>query len=137
MLKRIITDSICKEKYLELFENLSPLNKDFSIAHNPAIPSILEKTFGYKPKFISFYDEDELIGVIPACSVNGKFVSMPHFSYGGFVGKKQIDQSLIQTALSDFNKFEIRGMNKVSEFYSEDKLTAYLFLKDNEEGTIS
>lgn len=92
-----------------------------TIAHNPCLGPILEKTFGYKSHNQIMMKDDKVVAVMPSVLFGGKAVSMPHFSYGGPVvdSKENID---LESILPD-SKFEIRSLSKVSEYSTNEKLT--------------
>lgn len=107
-----------------------------TIAHNPSLGTVLSKTFGYKYKTWFVISNNETIGVFPSFDVNGKIVSIPHFSYGGAFVKNGYEEYLndINTQLINFfDKSEIRSFTKSSRFYASNKISSFIYLKGTEE----
>lgn len=77
-----------------------------TIADNPCLSRIIADYYNYS------CDED---GVW----IGNKYVSMPFFSYGSEKAKAKIKA---------FKKWEYRGFEPVSEFYTSDKTTSFLYL---------
>lgn len=104
-----------------------------TIAHNPCLGPILEKTFGYKSENKFIKKGSKVVGVLPVVKVGKKLVSMPHFSYGGPIMdlKEQIELDL-KTALEN-KKFEVRSFKKLSEHVYDKKITAVIELKSSVE----
>lgn len=94
-----------------------------TIAHNPCLGVILSKTFGYTYKNYLVKDGDEIVGVLPTVAVGSKIVSMPHFSYGGPLFKKNYSKKVDYSSLLKENNFEIRSFKKLSDFTKQNKST--------------
>ncbi|MFD0797137.1 GNAT family N-acetyltransferase [Maribacter chungangensis] len=114
------------------------LNKErgtqlITIAHNPSLGPILEKTFGYTSQNMVISYNDEMIGVLPVVRIGDKLVSMPHFSYGGPVINTDADIELCLTTALDNNRFEARSFDKLTDNLYEDKITCIIDLKETEE----
>ncbi len=128
----IVTKTDCaynKEIILQFISSLDVTKYEYTIAHNPIIPHILNKVFGYNPKFVYYYNNDncdELIGYMPGVIFNYKFISMPHFSYGGIATRNQ--DLLFNSSQINESKYEIRSFQKYSDYRYEDKVTSYLNL---------
>lgn len=133
MIKSVVSKDIDLSQYLALVDELDPCKMEYTIAHNPEIPFILNKTFGYEPKFVSYYKDSQLVATVPGCKFKGRFISVPHFSYGGVLKKRNVDLNFEEGIRNVSNKYEIRSFNKISDHFTDDKVTAYLILKDNEE----
>ena len=121
------------EKIWNDFLEKEKANQMVTIAHNPCLGSILSKTFGYTHKNYFITEGEDIVGVLPTVNIGGKIVSMPHFSYGGPILKKGlIDNFDLSTLLSDSN-YEVRSFNKLSEHYTDEKLSCVLELQPTEE----
>lgn len=122
-----IKEDVKLEEILEYFKSLDVTKNEYSIAHNPIIPQILNKIFGYKPKYLCYYsDNSDLIGYMPGVILKNKFISMPHFSYGGIATNSP--NLLFNHSQIKESKFEIRSFQKYSDYRYEDKVTSYLNL---------
>lgn len=137
----IVTKTDCtynKEIISQFISSLDVTKYEYTIAHNPIIPHILNKVFGYNPKFIYYYNNDncdKLIGYMPGVIFNYKFISMPHFSYGGIATKNQ-DLLFNPTQINE-SKFEIRSFQKYSDYRYENKVTSYLDITRDEKDLFS
>jgi len=67
------------------------------VSFNPSLLGFYSDYFNWNPYYFLVYDEGQIIGVFPLLDTGRKFVSLPHFSYGG----------LIQLKKSDFNTGEL------------------------------
>ncbi len=101
-----------------------------TIAHNPSLGPILEKTFGYESQNLLINKNDEVIGVLPIVKIGGKLVSMPHFSYGGPIINAESDIDLCLTTVLENNKFEARSFDKLTDNLYENKVTCIVELKE-------
>lgn len=120
-------DKYNKEIILQFINSLDVTQNEYTIAHNPIIPHILNKVFNYKPKYIFYYNNDsrdKLIGYMPGVMFNNKFISMPHFSYGGIATSCQ--ELLFSPSQIKETNFEIRSFEKYSDYRYENKVTSYL-----------
>jgi hypothetical protein len=70
---------------------------------NPSLFSFYQKHFHWKPYYFLLYTEDQLTGLLPLVNTGKKWVSLPHFSYGGVLVDKdfrfQESGSLIHSAI--------------------------------------
>ncbi|MFW5895670.1 MAG: GNAT family N-acetyltransferase [archaeon] len=104
-----------------------------TIAHNPTLSKILKKSFGFDSKNIMIKQSDKIIGVFPISIINGKLVSIPHFSYGDILlngsetEKKKIRDKILN------KQYEIRSFEAFSAYYNDLKIMSYLELKDSVE----
>ena len=112
------------------FVNNNKENQIVTIAHNPSLTRILSKTFGYKSRCYFIMEGEDIIGVLPGVDFRNKFVSMPHFSYGGPLSKKKIGKSHINQLLN-YQDFDIRSFDILSENYNEEKIICYLNLESS------
>lgn len=101
-----------------------------TIAHNPSLGPILEKTFGYTSENMLINMNDEMVGVLPLVKIGDKLVSMPHFSYGGPILNTEADIDLCLTKVLNNNKFEARSFDKLTDNLYENKVTCILALKE-------
>ena len=104
-----------------------------TIAHNPSLGNILSKTFGYSDESMFIMKDGQIIGLLPALKVGSKLVSMPHFSYGGPVFKRNLEEvSKIEDIFPD-GKFEIRSFERLTEHVYDKKVSCVLKLYSNAE----
>lgn len=120
-----LSESIDINSCLAIIRKLNPLKGEYTIAHNPELPIILNKIFGYKPCYINILSGNGLTGFVQGCMIGGKFVSTPHFSYGGVVGLESMPLDYCEL----LKKYEIRSLKIESRFYDALKVTAYLHLE--------
>ena len=73
------------EIHPELLLELSGGERFITHAHNPSLVRVLEKTFGWKGAAFLLMENQKPIGYFSCMMINGRMVSMPHFSYGGLV----------------------------------------------------
>lgn len=121
------------QELTEYVSALDPLAHEYTLAHNPVIPVLLHDIFGYVPRYLKYTDErtGELLGFMNGVEFNGKFISVPHFSYGGAACKNP--QTAIEIEQSISGDFEIRSFFRSSEYHSDKKVTAYLNLTGGED----
>lgn len=104
-----------------------------TIAHNPSLKIILEESFGFKTSNYLVKKEGKVVGVFPCTKINGKIVSMPHFSYGDLLISSKGDlKKEIRKKLMGSN-FEIRSFESFSANVDDSKVVCYLSLKNSEE----
>ncbi len=121
------SESVDVDLIVNYIANLDPLKGEYTIAHNPIIPQILESIFDYKPRYTLIQNESgELLGFMNGVMFNGKYISVPHFSYGGAATNNIQVAKELESSIN--GRFEIRSFRKVSSFFSEDKVTSYLNL---------
>ena len=130
-LKDKLTDDELKNINLlvmECFKDTPP------IAMNTLTLDILNKSFSFEKKTILFYEKKSLVGGIFFSIVNNKFVSLPHFSCSELFyqkGYKDILYKKIFNYLTSNNlDYEIRSFDKLSKYYSDQKVISYLELQD-------
>lgn len=127
-----ISSQRCDEQILSFIQDLNPWLGEYTLAHNPIIPNILNEVFGYTPDYkIYKNDKGEIIGFMNGVYIGKKYVSMPHFSYGGIASKHP---DLIEKEESNFqNSFLVRSFHHSSFYYTDEKITAYLNIEGGEE----
>lgn len=101
-------------------------NQMITIAHNPSLGPILEKTFGYKSQNRLMLKEGKLVGVLPAVLFKNKVVSIPHFSYGGPIVDSNEEITIDLNSLFQGKKFEVRSFSKLSEHVYDKKISCVL-----------
>lgn len=85
-----------------------------SIAHNPTLFSFFSNQLWLKPIYLFILDDQHTIGLLPIVQVGRKFISIPHFSGGGFCWKKGFEPDLSESS------FLSKLINKITA----DKLAA-------------
>ncbi|WP_419213949.1 GNAT family N-acetyltransferase [Maribacter sp. X9] len=126
------TDNKLWNGFLEREKN----NQMVTIAHNPCLGPILAKTFGYSFTNYLVKEDNEIIGVLPTVNVGGKIVSMPHFSYGGPIINAENYQNLNFSELLNVSKFEVRSLLRLSQHYTDEKISCVLNLQNTEDEMI-
>lgn len=89
-----------------------------TIAHNPHFFSFFSDYLSLLPYYFILKEKDNSIGFLPVVKAGNRFISMPHFSYGGiyFISKASIDEEeLIQMVL-----VEIENQKPEAGFYAVD-----------------
>lgn len=130
-----LSDNRDNEAWNEFLEG-EKINQLITIAHNPSLGPILEKTFGYTSKNSVILKDDKVIGVMPMVEVRGRAISIPHFSYGGPVLDSKENVQLNLSSLLKGRKFEIRGFSKLTKFFNDQKIIAVVKLVDSIEEQI-
>jgi hypothetical protein len=123
-------------EYLDFIKENSNSKCLLTIAHNPSLRIVLSKSFGYEYKYWFIISNKEIIGVFPSFFVNGKMVSIPHFSYGGAFVKKGYEEYLDYInyqLIHFFKKSEIRSLTKSSKYYSSNKVASFISLKNEDD----
>ncbi|SVB60265.1 uncharacterized protein METZ01_LOCUS213119, partial [marine metagenome] len=86
-------ESECSIILDEIFNFLSTTDSLVTSCHNPDILDILCDSFGYSKDILIVKKNNEFEGFIPliiVSSLGARIVSMPHFSYGGYLGNKDL-----------------------------------------------
>jgi hypothetical protein len=104
-----------------------------TIAHNPCLADILAMTFGYTAQNKFLRKDGDIVGVLPAVRVGNKWVSMPHFSYGGPLLGSSTKINLNLNSVLTNGKFEVRSFNRWTEHVQENKATFIIELRASEE----
>lgn len=104
-----------------------------TIAHNFSIGLVLEKTYNFKFEPFKIVKGNDIIGFLPFSRIGTKLVSMPHFSYGGWMQDNAVQKEEINALIKqlDCDDFEIRSFEICSPHFSDDKVTCYLKLEDS------
>lgn len=108
-------------------------------AHNPCLLGILTQTFGWKGSTFVIKQNDELAGFISCMCINGRLVSMPHFSFGGIVTSHPDRKAMYSAVLPllyryfmhtppDDITFLVRDRDKISDYTNDTKVISWLDL---------
>lgn len=112
-------------------------NQLITIAHNPSIGPILEKTFGYESQNMVITEGDKMVGVLPVVKVGKKLVSMPHFSYGGPIMDSNKEVEFDIETVFDNKKFEARSFKKLTDYLCDKKVSTIVELKASAEDQLN
>lgn len=123
---KLITSIQDMEIWQEVIKSIKS-NQLVTIAHNPCLGNILADTFGYKSESYLILDGKKIIGVLPGVRIGSKYVSMPHFSYGGPIFISNEFNKMLNEFLPKL-KYDIRSFNKLSNFINDEKVTCYIKL---------
>lgn len=107
-------------------------NHIVTFAHNTRIGLALEKTFNYKYSLLLFKKNEKsnnIIGGFPYCKVGKNYVSMPHLSYGGLLGRNDLLENLNSLLEKDFKHYEIRDFLNYTKYYNSNKIATFLNIK--------
>jgi hypothetical protein len=120
--------SISPEKGAEQWHHFIQNHASLSLlSFNPSLLDFYGNYFGWKPYYFLIYDGERLTGIFPLVDTGRKFVSLPHFSYGGMIwaDKQQLNTpEVIQTLVrlvreekpeTGFLKFQINAQNSLKE----------------------
>ncbi len=91
------------------------------VSFNPALYSFFISYYGWKPYYLLFKYQGEILGVFPLVYTGRAWVSLPHFSYGGCLFNKN-DINLKDTIVIDIIS-EINSLNIPAGFYTYDMLS--------------
>lgn len=115
------------------FLSIEKGNQLITMAHNPSLGSILEKTFGYESQNMVIKKGSKLVGVLPIVKVGKKLVSMPHFSYGGPIIDSKEQLTIDLETVFENKKFEARSLEKLTKNVYDNKVTSIIELKSSAE----
>ncbi len=106
-------------------------------AHNPCLVGILKRTFGWEGNTFVIKQNDVTVGFITCMCINGRLVSMPHFSFGGIMtsltDRKAMYSEVLpllyhyymNTRTGDIT-FLMRDRDKISDFTNDTKVISWL-----------
>lgn len=108
-------------------------------AHNPCVVGILKRTFGWEGSTFVIKQNDIPVGIISLMCINGRLVSMPHFSFGGILTSLADRKALYSAILPLLNSyftgnrtgdisFLIRDRDKISDYAIDTKVISWLDL---------
>jgi len=63
----------------------SSLSVPVPFSFNPSLFHFFQNHFHWKPYYFFLYSEEKLVAVFPLVNIGKRWVSLPHFSYGGMV----------------------------------------------------
>lgn len=120
-MKEIISDTYSWDILDDFISSLDPVAGEYTLAHNPSIPRILSGLFGYEPQYRKYVDDGtgRMAGFMNGVVIKGRFVSMPHFSYGGAACADPAVAMQIERSVS--GEYEIRSFHQSSEYYSDKR----------------
>lgn len=125
----------------KLIDIANTKNKFTTIGHNPSLPAIIDKTFHFTGNIMIVEEKDEIVGYIPYSMIGNKFVSLPHFSYGGFCGPQGYQSKVYSELLSILTtkkySYEIRDFEKFSPHTNIDKVTTILDIENTADKQMS
>ena len=132
-------ESLCSIILDDIFYFLSTTDSLVTTCHNPDILDILCESFGYTKDILIVKRNNKFEGFIPLIIVSGigtRVVSMPHFSYGGYLGNKDLSTNqhidLIEIIKQKYGEnVLIRDFKKISNFTLTEKVAHFLKLEDS------
>ncbi len=133
-----ISRALIKE---EIFRFLSTSDSLVTTSHNLDILDILCESFGYSKDILIVKKDNKFEGFMPLIIISGigtRIVSMPHFSYGGYLGKNDLTQKQHFHLIEIIRKKHgdnvlIRDFKEISDFTSTEKVSCFLELEDSSE----
>lgn len=128
--KSNVEQVLIKEKLKDL--NLKNIN-DVTISNNFELLDILKECFNYETDILVFENEKVVVGYIAYAKINGKIISLPHFSYAGHLidydYSNQINLLLKSYFYNNHQKFLIRSKLEFSKYIYSEKVTYFLRLE--------
>jgi len=140
------------EKFVYEYLDLVP------VSFNPSLFHFYENHFKWKPYYLFIYCEEELHSILPLINTGNAWVSLPHFTYGGFLvlqTKSSINYtSLLESIINNLKgksfgfytinidnleynltpqKVFVRSLSREIKGIQSEKTTSLLFLKNNVE----
>jgi len=114
-------------------------NEQTTIAHSFSLGLILQKTYGYSFEPYKILKNDKVVGFVPFCRIGNKLVSMPHFSYGGILDDIIVSKEDLMRLFEQLNSndLEVRSFNVCTPYFSDEKVTCFLRLKQSCEEQMS
>jgi hypothetical protein len=108
-------------------------------AHNPCMVGILKRTFGWKGSTFVIKQNDLQVGCISCMCINGRLVSMPHFSFGGILTSLADRKAMYSEVLPLLHRyfmhtqpaditFLVRDRDKISDYTNDTKVISWLDL---------
>ena len=108
-----------------------------TIAHNIDLLNILSTSFGYGNDIVLISDNDSLQGFMPINIIGNKAVSIPHFSYGGYLGLQELTlkqtELLLQSVKRKYGNFIIRDFKQITKNFHDEKISCFLKLQNDSE----
>jgi len=121
------------------FRKLAGDERFVTHAHNPCLPGILKRTFGWEGSAFIIFENNIPVGLISCVYIKGRLVSVPHFSFGGILSAVAERKSLYVEVLPLLNKyfrgpvslrvpFMIRDSERISDHVNDTKVISWLDL---------
>lgn len=90
-------------------------NRDFvrlvPYSFNPSLFQFYTQHFNWSPYYILIFENDDLNAILPLVNTRKAFVSLPHFSYGGYLvstaREKQVSSQLIDLFIQEINSDQL------------------------------
>ena len=122
----------------ELEDIIADTNDLVTTGHNLNVLDILCSSFNYKKEILIYMKDHKIEGFIPLLIIGNKAVSVPHFSYGGYIGRNQISSheylDFINSLKAKYKgDFLIRDFKKITDYVFEDKVACFLELEHDPE----
>tara|TARA_Y100000590_G_scaffold350389_1_gene402268 strand:- start:2624 stop:3652 length:1029 start_codon:yes stop_codon:yes gene_type:complete len=125
----------------EIYNHISSIHSEITTAHNPDLLEVLSRSFSYKSDMLIIRKKSIFEGFLPFCVTAGlgsKVVSIPHFSYGGYIGENKLtDQQYLECIELIKRKYNknvlIREFRKITKSPLVDKVAYFLNLKSSSE----
>jgi len=106
-------------------------------AHNPCMVDILKRTFGWKGCTFEIKSDGEPIGFFSCMYINGRVVSMPHFSYGGlitaFPDREEVFGKILPLIHAFFSgkssvdkPYMVRDVSRIGNFVLDTKVISWI-----------
>lgn len=107
-----------------------------TIAHNIELLSVLSSSFGYQNDIVLIRENLSLEGFMPVNIIGNRAVSIPHFSYGGYLGFKEITFEQTEFLLTSLREkygdnFLIRDFKPITKNYYDEKVSCFLELEND------
>lgn len=117
-----------RQQCLQAIERLNQeLASAVTIANDPRLLEVVSKTFGYKADIAIFEVDARLVGYFMFAIVGRRLVSLPHFSYAGFLAESAHQADVQNCLLGDLAArgapFLFRGGLVGSPFHYDGKCT--------------
>ncbi len=130
-MKKLVIKSSLSEQTTLFIESFLADTQNHYICH-PAFVELNFHYFSWDKVILEYFEEDILSAVLIGNSVNGKFVSIPHFSYAGFYAKSlKYKQNLLNELIRSerFSSIQIREDQDYECFTNaSDKVSGYIQL---------
>ena len=131
----------------ELLEQLAGPGQLITHAHNPALPALLTRCYGWKGGAFVVLERGDPVGYISCMSILGKLVSMPYFSYGGLLTKEEEVETmydevlpqlatLLQTRKGRKLSYLVRSQHPFGPYSYSTKVVSFLSLSDPQSGNL-
>jgi hypothetical protein len=131
----------------ELLLQLSGDDRFVTHAHNPCLLAILQKTFGWKGAAFLVLEDQKPVGYFSCMMINGRMVSMPHFSYGGLLtthpDRKELFGKLLPLLNDYFGKeagaslpYLVRDYSSIGNYVVNTKIISWIDIADRNQDDV-